>query len=430
MITNFLTWLEAKIAPDTFSPQKVPTDKGNRLLPSRYIQLQKNGEITKGFDDKNPTMQIQPNAKSISTRNLQPQSRQFRTLAKSVQDKYGKDADNWDVQIYGASHNQTGNKNYYRSLKYWMNQPSIDFSKGLPEFLYHGTSTNLWNDGIKQKGLMPRRLTGSSGSYGNQGDSISLIDNVYLSIHPDAATRLAAEKASQQHGGNPLVLKIKTEGLFPEKFTPDEDSFEDSAVKSADKIGTVGYRGRIPFTNIQPFLMATKSDPKSWKYDKWGAYTETPLEDHPMLKKLKLGESLSSYDSPTLIWSLLDAGVVEKDSYNYKVVKQIDNDTLRKIIKESPWASICNDISRDLNDWGNKGLKSLDYHKSTSSNPAHQTIIDMLVSSGIYYGEREYLTRSHSPDPHKIIKLAKSMHEKGLDYRELVKILKDMTNQS
>ena len=153
---------------------------------------------------------------------------------------------------------------------------------------------------------------------------------------------------------------------MPDKFGNDEDSRE---VDSVRQMGTIAYSGRIPASIIQPMVMGIKTNPDSFRFDKWVPYKETEMTEHPLTTKLKGNPSfLSDYDSP-YYYALLDAGYIEvtegKDANGFstgkqtKIVKPITDAIIRQLIKNSPWAPTAAAIMKDVNNFGMSGLKSL-----------------------------------------------------------------------
>ncbi|MCK9458430.1 MAG: hypothetical protein M0R80_02155 [Proteobacteria bacterium] len=133
----------------------------------------------------------------------------------------------------------------------------------LPQFMYHGTSLHRWEH-IKEDGLKP--LIASGGEYGAEPMSAPLTNpnNVYLSATFGAATRLAAYDASKKGTGDvPVVLKINTKQLDPQKIRPDEESRATTWQKSLHGLNTIAYEGEIPPQSIELY--------KAWNQqtDKW-----------------------------------------------------------------------------------------------------------------------------------------------------------------
>ena len=70
---------------------------------------------------------------------------------KDIDGEIWKDIEDWEVQV---SKFEPANK-FSRTVGYWLSRPEIRLANKMPKYLYHGTSTNLWYEGIKQKGLVP-----------------------------------------------------------------------------------------------------------------------------------------------------------------------------------------------------------------------------------------------------------------------------------
>lgn len=124
----------------------------------------------------------------------------------------------------------------------------FDWSK--VEF-YHGTS-DVAAKQILKDGLRSRGSIGASAAYGatldkNKAGNPNLI---YLTTQLSMAT-FAASDAARASRGKPVVLKIK--GIDGRYAVPDEDSREQDARKSLEKIGSIGYRRGISPRYIKVF---------------------------------------------------------------------------------------------------------------------------------------------------------------------------------
>lgn len=343
---------------------------------------------------------------------------------------------------------------YYHKVSYWIGQKdtSVNPRQKLPEFLYHGTSTELWYSGIKSKGLMPRNTnpSGVTGSYGASG-ALSHGDKVYLSVHPDMAARGAARQASSAHGGQPLIVKINTQGLDLDKITGDEDmdrEYQSTVAQAKEKgqrvpsfasvsqrrMGSVAYIGRIPASLIQPFLLG-KREPNGM-IAKWEPFQDVEQEEHALTKKLKSGGwSFSSYDSP-YFYALVDEGILkptEQDRLHYVVAdpSSITDKQIRDLIKRSSWVMDAHAASKDLNDYGRK-LKNLNYYPTKVDEPQLQKIIDLLVGSRIYHVQknspphRDYLSYDSWDTIPKAIKLGKDLSKNKLSYNDLLNAIDEI----
>lgn len=107
---------------------------------------------------------------------------------------------------------------------------------------YHGTSKLAW-DKIKNEGLKPRSETKADPAYG-AGFSVGAgnKDIIYLTTQQNMA-KFAANDASRAHKSEPIILKIT--GLDEQFAVPDEDSKEDTAIKSLYRLGSIGYTKTI-----------------------------------------------------------------------------------------------------------------------------------------------------------------------------------------
>lgn len=389
-----------------------------------------------GFE---PHITVNNKNKSVIAYWMTPVTPVFHQLINKLK-KFYPDIENYSITVTGSQF-KSGAVNYKnlgpneapfldnkdRTVGFWLKNKPINLNQHLPQYLYHGTSTNLWYDGIKQKGLLPRRLSGSGGSYGNQGDALSQVDLIYLSAQPDIATRHAAQQAAEKHGGKPLIIRIKSDRLYPELFRPDEDSRAKTAQQSVFNMGTMAYQGRIPPTLIEPFQIGERIADR-FVYSKWKKFEDVPVGEHPLTNMLKTSNGFFSSSSSPFYWALVDAGLVKDEDYytptghrnTRQVVDQnITDDQIRKLIKNSPWVQDADMISKDINDWGMKGLKSLD-NLPTETTPELQPIIDMLVDNGFYTKEGNYLRKAYFINKEHIISLAKALHKKKMDYRELL----------
>jgi hypothetical protein len=458
---DFKKWLNEVTADPSYNPlaRKVYRNQGSKpyLSNSKVFHVD-GGKIVDGYPPSGTSFhayyELYP--RSIQLHNVDPSSKEFKQVVKYLR-KFIPKIDDFDVSLMSLSHPETGNrKKYYHKVSYWIGQKNTDINprQPLPEFLYHGTSTELWYSGIKKRGLMPRNMNASSaaGSYGASG-ALSHGDKVYLSVHPDMAARSAARQASSAHGGQPLILKISTKGLDVDKFTGDEDMDREyqSTVKlakekglrvpsfarvSQSRMGSVAYIGRIPASLIQPFLIAKKE--QSGMIAKWDQFSDVEQDEHALTKKLKQGGWFSSYDSP-YFYALVDEGILkstEEDRHHFEVAdpSSITDKQVRDLIKRSPWVMDAHAIAKDLGDWGRQ-LKNLHYSPTKVEEPNLQKIIDLLVNAGIYHIQkntppyRDYLSYDSWGTTEKAIKLGKELYKNKLSYHDLLSAIDEINKK-
>lgn len=330
MDLQFKQWLEAIFDPMT--TKRYVWNSGDRkyLGNSFNLKIDKNGRVSpmekEDWNNNIPHFEIHPREKRILLQGMSPQAPDFRKFINAIRSKY-HDVDDWQVEVmFAAMHQQTGRSNWYRNVGYWMKQNTVDLNNRLPEYFYHGTCTNLWYTDIKRKGLLPRGMSGSSGSYGAQNvDSLSQASLVYLSTHPDAAAREAARQAAKRHGGRPLILKVTTHGLFPNKFHPDEDAVRRrgnfTAQDSVRVASILGYEGKIGPSLLEPFLIGKESQTdRGLLYAKWEKFKDVPLGEHPMTNKLRDGNF--PYQGDPEWYALKDAGILGDEEYDTNWGKQ------------------------------------------------------------------------------------------------------------
>jgi hypothetical protein len=120
----------------------------------------------------------------------------------------------------------------------------------LPQLL-HGTSSTAWAR-IQRQGLAPRRQTGAAPAYGARLSNAAPADPgcVYLTTQLGTAA-FAARDAAREHGGEPVILVVRTDDLDEAKLEADEDSESSSWRESVGRIGAVKYRGRIDPRHIR-----------------------------------------------------------------------------------------------------------------------------------------------------------------------------------
>jgi hypothetical protein len=371
---------------------------------------------------------------------ISPQSPDFAKIIKALKPKF-HDIGNWQVEyFFMASHLVTGNEKYYRTVDYWLKH-TVNINDTLPEFFYHGTSTNQWYEGIKKNGLLPRNITGSAGGYGSQNaSSLSKKGIVYLSTHPDAATRTAAEQAANKHGGVPLILKINSSGIFKDKLVPDEDSRQPNAQKSIVKMSTVGYEGRVPPSAIEPFLLGNEYEKNSRLYTKWEKFKDVPVAEHPLTARLKSG--MTPYSNDPEYYILRDAGIIKREktrnptsgwpSENDVQTREVSDEELRKLLKNGGWANTARAISTDLNNGYQGCIYSLkDITLPPNMSPESESIIKMLTDSRLCgtdtRGEKRYIYLNNYDSMDRVIALAKLLHAKKMDMDDLCREIKTIT---
>jgi hypothetical protein len=391
---NFKTWLknEAKFDPAITNLKVSNWANKPQLSHSFSLILDKQGNVIPyDYSVNKPHLTIHPKSKSMDLQKLSPQSTEFRRIVNALKVKY-PDIQDWTVNhFFMAGHMQAAGERS-RTVGYWLSRPEIRLSNKMPHYLYHGTSTNVWYDGIKQKGLVPRSFTGSTGSYGSQNiSSLSQGDLVYLSTDPDAATREAAKQAARKHGGKPLILRIDTTGLDINKLEPDEDTKAVTPQASVDISSTLAYKGKIASSNIEPFLLGTQKQKGNRLYDDWEKFYDVPVQEHPMTTKLKKGEA--PYSSDPEYYALKDAGLIDRikkysdsgHSFEYDVVKnpeEITDPQIKSILKNSGWTQNVKMILNDLQN-GYRGVLHQLHNKIIPKELLKDKTIKMLLDSGI-----------------------------------------------
>lgn len=379
---KWLTLIEAKFDPSVTKPQKV-RQSDTHLHYDYDLDLDNQGNVISPYY-LSPTVDsyltINPKTKTVDLQTLSPQSTKFRRIILAIKSKY-PDIEDWIVQRNSVFQNAKSSKP--RTVGYWLRKPEIRLFNKMPKYFYHGTSTNLWYEGIKQKGLVPRNITGSSGSYGSESiSSLSYDDLVYLSTDPDASTRLAAGEAADKHGGKPLIIRIDTTGLDPSKLYPDEDSRKNTAQASVDVMSTLAYKGKIPASNLEPFLLKYRM--------KWEKFHDVPVEEHPVTQMLKKGSRPSS--STSEYYALKDAGLINRiktypdslDSSERDIVNNTEDITdaqVKKILSSATWVQ---NFKRILNYINNRNrelynIETYQFTKEALENP----IVKKLIDSGI-----------------------------------------------
>lgn len=433
---NFREWfLEAH----TMEPPKV-FKQGGHLHRNNVFYLDNKGQIQSGYPGDHVPY-VERVYGELRLHYLSPQSKLFRDLAQALVKMYGKIILDAEVSMFNFSHPETGRKTYSRTVRYWLSQSKGGYSlKNIPQYLYHGTCTNLWHDNIRNEGLLPRMLNknGAAGSYGAANmDSLSHKDKIYLSTHPDIAARAASRQAASRHGGNPLILKIDARELDRNKFGNDEDA-EKYTKDSIQFMGAVAYAGRIPARLITPFVMGVKTDETSHRADKWVPFKDVGMAEHPLTTKLKgQPQWFSSHDSP-YYWALVDAGIVKNVEYTtpsghretkIEIRPGITDEEIRAIIKNSPWVQDAEATVKDVNNWGMSGLKSLDRTKRPENLTSEQEkVLDLLLKSGLYREPDGYFELTYfKTEP--AIKLARMAYAEKIDYRKLTAIIKSIVEK-
>lgn len=444
---KFRDWLEnlteAKLDPTALKRDVYRDIYGStkKTYPqnSFSLTLDNNGNVVRyDYNSNKPHLTINPKVKSIDLQKLSPQSSEFHKIIKALKSKY-QDINDWEINHYFmAGHLQPGNHYDKRKVGYYLKEPSIVLNNKLPKYLYHGTSTNLWYDGISQKGLSPRKATGSSGTYGSQNvSSLSQDDLVYLSGHPDFATREAGKQASQKHGGLPLILRIDGKYLDPNKLQPDEDTRSNNPQGSFNISSTLAYKGNISVSGINTFLIGKKNIENNRIKYKWEPFNGVEISEHPLTALIKSGQT--PYKDDPNYYALKDAGIIDQEkvynddghSYTKDVIKKPDvsDQEIKAIIKNSSWTQNVRLIIKDINDAYSGTLYSIkSIPNSTSFTPQQEKIINMLLDSGLVFNSGGYFD-VHSWNPENgAIKLAKLMGR--MNFQELTTHIKNIARSN
>ena len=102
---------------------------------------------------------------------------------------------------------------------------------------------------------MPRSKSGFDPAYGTASSAAEgNPDLVYLTTQIQMAS-FASRDAARAHNSQSIILEII--GLDENLAEPDEDSGEDTAIDSLNKIGSIGYRGIISPNKIKPIISRT-----------------------------------------------------------------------------------------------------------------------------------------------------------------------------
>lgn len=438
---DFKSWIFNEA---TFDPSKIKRQvfkQNNKTWLSNHFNLKLDSEdnvveVDFDKDEDEPYMTISPGAKNVSLQKMSPQSSDFHKIIEALKSKYN-DIESWNVDhFFMAGHMQASGLRK-RTVGYWLSRPEINLAERMPKYLYHGTSSNLWYEGIKNKGLMPRGATGSTGSYGSQNISALSQENlVYLSTDPDFATREAADQSARKHGGMPLILRIRVKGLDPKRFLPDEDTRAYTAQRSIDISSTLAYNGEIPPDYIEPFLLGTRQTKNGRIFINWEKFRDIEEAENPLTTELKQGKVPSSSDSR--YYALKDAGLIKRKkvysssghSNEYDVVvnpEEITNSQIKDILRNSGWTQNVKMILQDLSDGYRGGLYQIK-DKPVSREILEHPIMKMLIDSDFvtldYHNNQAYLRLNSWSPENNAIALAKMLGNKN--FISFLRELKDL----
>jgi len=366
---NFKQWLltEAIIDKEEFIKEINSTE-----YSYLHLQLSPNGKIliTSPYIETD-VIKIDKKHKSIEAKgSLQPLSKNFANVINTIKKIY-PEISNYVISSTGvAGFRNPSLEN--RTVQYWLDQQRTDPKANLPEYFYHGTCTNLYNMFIKEQGLVPRQISGSSGSYGASVKALSRGMFNYLTIHPDYATREAALQAARNHGGLPLILKINSHAIDPTRLFPDEDARTETWEESMKKIGTVAYKGIIQNSSIIPYEIS-----KDNNRFKWSPYEETPIMDHPAYKNLTITKEHRNKDS--IFFALYDTEIIDRKG---NLLKPITSEEFNKIIKNAKWATNAWLIYESMSDGALGHTRNSVISRSNFDKEAQQIILD-LYNNGI-----------------------------------------------
>ena len=435
---NFRKFLEAKFDPSVTHLQKFNNGTKSYIGNTYNLKIDNKGNVVQlaPEDYQNHRFSyyaINPQGKEIACQRTSPQSSDFKKLIDALRIKYN-DIKDWNVQVYmQAGHMQTGNGSYNRTVGYWIGQPSVQLENNTKTYLYHGTSTNLWYDGIKKNGLLPRQASGSSGSYGAQNlDALSQGKLIYLSTHPDAAARTAAEQAAHKHGGQPMIIRILASGLFSSNFHPDEDSRQASAQHSINQMSVLAYEGKIPPSIIEPFLLGARADTGKRIVTKWTKFVDVKTTEHPLTTKLANNEL--PYTSDPEYFALKDAGILKlQRTYdangfsreNVIKTRNVSDEEVKEILRKAYWTQNVKAILNDLNNAYKGAIYQLKDHPIPEKiNHTLQMLIDSQIINIETYKDQSYFTVCSYACEDKAIALAKLMGK--TDFGELAKQIKEL----
>jgi RNA:NAD 2'-phosphotransferase (TPT1/KptA family) len=366
---KFKQWLltEAIIDKEEFI-KEINSTEHNFL----YLQLSPDGKILMPDTVSNNAITIEKKYKSMmADGSLQPLSKNFANIINTIKKIYPEIL-NYVVSSTGVAGFRNPSKKY-RTVQYWLDQQRTEPKANLPKYFYHGTSTNLYNMFIKEQGLVPRQISGSSGSYGaSSARALSRGMFNYLTIHPDYATREAATQAARNHGGLPLILKIDSSAIDPTRLFPDEDARAETWEESMHKIGTIAYKGIIQNSSIIPYEIS-----KDINALKWLPYEETPTMDHPIYEKLIRTKEHRNKDS--IFFALYDTEIIDRKG---KLLKPITSEEFNEIIKNAKWATNAWLIYESMNDGALGHTRNSVISRSNFDKEAQQIILD-LYNNGI-----------------------------------------------
>jgi len=111
-----------------------------------------------------------------------------------------------------------------------------------------GTST-AFLPAIKKEGLRPRGQTSVKPAYGHASSAKPGNPDLLYFTTQETMARFAARAAAAVHGGEPVILEVRN--LDKAKAEPDEDSREKTAEASLARMGSIGYRGRVPADKVK-----------------------------------------------------------------------------------------------------------------------------------------------------------------------------------
>ncbi len=338
-----------------------------------YLQLSPSGKIliTSPYIETD-VIKIDKKHKSIEAKgSLQPLSKNFANIINTIKKIYPEIL-NYVVSSTGVAGFRNPSKKY-RTVQYWLDQQRTEPKANLPKYFYHGTSTNLYNMFIKEQGLVPRQISGSSGSYG--ASSVRALSRGmfnYLTIHPDYATREAATQAARNHGGLPLILKIDSSAIDPTRLFPDEDARAETWEESMHKIGTIAYKGIIQNSSIIPYEISKDA----YRF-KWLPYEETPTMDHPKYEALIKTKEHRNKDA--IFFALYDTEIIDRKG---NLLKPITSEEFNEIIKDAKWATNAWLIYESMSDGALGHTRNSVISRSNFDKEAQQIILD-LYNNGI-----------------------------------------------
>jgi hypothetical protein len=112
----------------------------------------------------------------------------------------------------------------------------------------HGTSTTFLPT-IEKEGLRPRGQTSVKPAYGHGSSAKPSNPDLLYFTTQETMAKFAARAAAAVHGGEPVILEVRN--LDKAKAEPDEDSREKTAEASLARMGSIGYRGRVPASQVK-----------------------------------------------------------------------------------------------------------------------------------------------------------------------------------